>query len=85
MGPKGVLEKNEKGLKNHRSPMVMGGLIFIGSPPVTPPPLFFFQIPIVLFFDNFFMTLGSAIQFSQKFDLGGNKDIFRFWVFSKKT
>ena len=55
------------------------------SPPVTPPPLFFFKISIVLLLDNFFSTLGSAIQFYQKFDFGGNKDFFRFLGFFEKN
>jgi hypothetical protein len=50
------------------------------SPPITPPPLFFFKIPIVLLLDNFFSTLGSAIQFY----FGGNKDFFRFLGFFGK-
>jgi hypothetical protein len=38
--------------------------------------VFFFKIPMVLLLDNFFSTLGSAIQFSEKIDLAGNIDIF---------
>ena len=61
-------------IKNENSP-----------PPVTPPPPFFFKILIVLLLDNFFTTLGSAIQFYQKFDFGGNIDFFRFLGFFEKT
>ena len=43
------------------------------------------KIPIVLLFDNFFSTLGSAIQFYQKFDFGGNIDFFRFLGFFEKN
>ena len=40
---------------------------------------------MVLLLDNFFSTLSSAIQFSQKFDLGGNIDFFRFLGFLEKN
>jgi hypothetical protein len=35
--------------------------------------------------DNFFSTLGSAIQFYKKFDFGGNKDFLGYKVFSEKN
>ena len=60
--------RGAKIIKNENSP----------PPPVTPPPLFFFKILIVLLLDNFFSTLGSAIQFYQKFDFGGNIDFLGF-------
>jgi hypothetical protein len=42
-----------------------------------------FPSPIL---DNFFSMLGSAIQFYQKFDFGGNIVFFRFLgFFPKKT
>ena len=39
----------------------------------------------MLLLDNFFSTLGSAIQFYQKFDFGGNIDFFRFLGFFEKN
>ena len=53
------------------------------NPPVTPPPLFFLQNSD--HFDKFFSMLGSAIQFYQKFDFGGNIDFFRFLGFFEKN
>ena len=51
------------------------------KPPHNSPSPFFFKIPIVLLLANFFSTLGSAIQFYQKFDIGRNIDFFRFLGF----
>jgi hypothetical protein len=46
---------------------------------ISPPPYPIFpQIPIILLLDNFFSTLGSAIQFYQTFDFAGNIDFLGF-------